>query len=49
MMKCLMNFSSLQLFDGIECEFPLFFIFMIIDGKYNFTFLFVKGIKEMSF
>lgn len=24
---------SLQLFDGIECEFPIFFIYMMIDGK----------------
>lgn len=24
---------SLQLFDGIECEFPMFFIYMMIDGK----------------
>lgn len=24
---------SLQLFDGIECEFPVFFIYMMIDGK----------------
>lgn len=23
----------LQLFDGIECEFPIFFIYMVIDGK----------------
>ena len=22
-----------QLFDGIECEFPIFFIYMMIDGK----------------
>lgn len=42
MMKCLINFSSLQLFDGIECEFPLFFIFMIIDGKYSCTLLIFK-------
>uniref|UniRef100_A0A8C5TDU2 Phosphorylase b kinase regulatory subunit n=1 Tax=Malurus cyaneus samueli TaxID=2593467 RepID=A0A8C5TDU2_9PASS len=26
--------AEIKLFDGIECEFPLFFIFMIIDGKY---------------
>ncbi|RMC09066.1 hypothetical protein DUI87_14071 [Hirundo rustica rustica] len=24
--------AEIKLFDGIECEFPLFFIFMIIDG-----------------
>lgn len=48
MVKCLLNFCSFQLFDGIECEFPLFFIFMIIDGKYSFTFLLFKGIREMS-
>lgn len=28
--KCSLLF---QLFDGIECEFPIFFIFMMIDGK----------------
>lgn len=26
-------FVFLQLFDGIECEFPIFFIYMMIDGK----------------
>uniref|UniRef100_H3AF26 Phosphorylase b kinase regulatory subunit n=1 Tax=Latimeria chalumnae TaxID=7897 RepID=H3AF26_LATCH len=25
--------AEIKLFDGIECEFPLFYIFMIIDGK----------------
>lgn len=26
-------FAFLQLFDGIECEFPIFFIYMMIDGE----------------
>lgn len=26
-------FVFLQLFDGIECEFPMFFIYMMIDGE----------------
>ncbi|XP_031411256.1 phosphorylase b kinase regulatory subunit beta-like [Meleagris gallopavo] len=40
--------AEIKLFDGIECEFPLFFIFMIIDGKYGFIFLFYRGITEIS-
>ncbi|NXL29510.1 KPBB kinase, partial [Glaucidium brasilianum] len=27
--------AEIKLFDGIECEFPLFFIFMIIDGVFR--------------
>ncbi|XP_025752138.1 phosphorylase b kinase regulatory subunit beta isoform X4 [Manacus vitellinus] len=27
--------AEIKLFDGIECEFPLFFIFMIIDGVFK--------------
>ncbi|XP_031977809.1 phosphorylase b kinase regulatory subunit beta isoform X4 [Corvus moneduloides] len=27
--------AEIKLFDGIECEFPLFFIFMIIDGIFK--------------
>ncbi|NXR82127.1 KPBB kinase, partial [Pycnonotus jocosus] len=27
--------AEIKLFDGIECEFPLFFIFMIIDGIFR--------------
>nr|XP_014349482.1 PREDICTED: phosphorylase b kinase regulatory subunit beta [Latimeria chalumnae] len=27
--------AEIKLFDGIECEFPLFYIFMIIDGVYR--------------
>ncbi|XP_078462665.1 phosphorylase b kinase regulatory subunit beta isoform X2 [Lampetra fluviatilis] len=27
--------AEIKLFDGIECEFPLFFIYMIIDGVYR--------------
>ncbi|NXO74522.1 KPBB kinase, partial [Phainopepla nitens] len=27
--------AEIKLFDGIECEFPIFFIFMIIDGIFK--------------
>ncbi|NXX27265.1 KPBB kinase, partial [Nicator chloris] len=27
--------AEIKLFDGIECEFPLFFLFMIIDGIFK--------------
>ncbi|XP_058848700.1 phosphorylase b kinase regulatory subunit beta-like isoform X3 [Acipenser ruthenus] len=27
--------AEIKLFDGIECEFPLFYIFMIIDGVFR--------------
>ncbi|ETE72965.1 Phosphorylase b kinase regulatory subunit beta [Ophiophagus hannah] len=27
--------AEIKLFDGIECEFPLFFIFMMIDGLFR--------------
>ncbi|KAJ6665975.1 hypothetical protein lerEdw1_000879 [Lerista edwardsae] len=27
--------AEIKLFDGIECEFPLFFIFMMIDGVFR--------------
>ncbi|XP_069463153.1 phosphorylase b kinase regulatory subunit beta isoform X1 [Ambystoma mexicanum] len=27
--------AEIKLFDGIECEFPLFFIFMVIDGVFR--------------
>ncbi|NXP65290.1 KPBB kinase, partial [Chloropsis cyanopogon] len=27
--------AEIKLFDGIECEFPLFFMFMIIDGVFR--------------
>uniref|UniRef100_F7AVX1 Phosphorylase b kinase regulatory subunit n=1 Tax=Xenopus tropicalis TaxID=8364 RepID=F7AVX1_XENTR len=27
--------AEIKLFDGIECEFPLFFIYMIIDGVFR--------------
>ncbi|NXC36528.1 KPBB kinase, partial [Campylorhamphus procurvoides] len=27
--------AEIKLFDGIECEFPLFFLFMIIDGVFR--------------
>ncbi|XP_005289892.2 LOW QUALITY PROTEIN: phosphorylase b kinase regulatory subunit beta [Chrysemys picta bellii] len=27
--------AEIKLFDGIECEFPLFFIFMMIDGMFR--------------
>ncbi|NWR44707.1 KPBB kinase, partial [Regulus satrapa] len=27
--------AEIKLFDGIECEFPIFFIFMIIDGIFR--------------
>uniref|UniRef100_A0A452IV42 Phosphorylase b kinase regulatory subunit n=1 Tax=Gopherus agassizii TaxID=38772 RepID=A0A452IV42_9SAUR len=32
--------AEIKLFDGIECEFPLFFIFMMIDGKYGLILVF---------
>ncbi|XP_058394096.1 phosphorylase b kinase regulatory subunit beta-like [Diceros bicornis minor] len=25
--------AEMKLFDGIECEFPIFFLYMMVDGK----------------
>ncbi|GLD74150.1 phosphorylase b kinase regulatory subunit beta isoform X1, partial [Lates japonicus] len=27
--------AEMKLFDGIECEFPIFFIYMMIDGVFR--------------
>ncbi|XP_078731901.1 phosphorylase b kinase regulatory subunit beta-like isoform X3 [Lampetra fluviatilis] len=27
--------AEIKLFDGIECEFPMFYLFMVIDGVFN--------------
>uniref|UniRef100_A0A8B9DME8 Phosphorylase b kinase regulatory subunit n=1 Tax=Anser cygnoides TaxID=8845 RepID=A0A8B9DME8_ANSCY len=39
--------AEIKLFDGIECEFPLFFIFMIIDGVFRGNFAQVKEYQDL--
>ncbi|KAH0619617.1 hypothetical protein JD844_000390, partial [Phrynosoma platyrhinos] len=39
--------AEIKLFDGIECEFPLFFIFMIIDGVFRGNTEQVKEYQEL--
>uniref|UniRef100_A0A670K389 Phosphorylase b kinase regulatory subunit n=1 Tax=Podarcis muralis TaxID=64176 RepID=A0A670K389_PODMU len=39
--------AEIKLFDGIECEFPLFFIFMMIDGVFKGNTEQVKEYQEL--
>ncbi|XP_061863865.1 phosphorylase b kinase regulatory subunit beta isoform X4 [Colius striatus] len=39
--------AEIKLFDGIECEFPLFFIFMIIDGVFKGNSAQVKEYQDL--
>uniref|UniRef100_A0A493T6E0 Phosphorylase b kinase regulatory subunit n=1 Tax=Anas platyrhynchos platyrhynchos TaxID=8840 RepID=A0A493T6E0_ANAPP len=39
--------AEIKLFDGIECEFPLFFIFMIIDGVFRGNSAQVKEYQDL--
>ncbi|OXB83980.1 UNVERIFIED_CONTAM: hypothetical protein H355_015491 [Colinus virginianus] len=39
--------AEIKLFDGIECEFPLFFIFMIIDGVFRGNLAQVKEYQDL--
>ncbi|EMP35923.1 Phosphorylase b kinase regulatory subunit beta, partial [Chelonia mydas] len=39
--------AEIKLFDGIECEFPLFFIFMMIDGIFRGNAEQVKEYQEL--
>uniref|UniRef100_A0A452IV07 Phosphorylase b kinase regulatory subunit n=1 Tax=Gopherus agassizii TaxID=38772 RepID=A0A452IV07_9SAUR len=39
--------AEIKLFDGIECEFPLFFIFMMIDGIFRGNPQQVKEYQEL--
>ncbi|KAM6408951.1 phosphorylase b kinase regulatory subunit beta isoform 2-T2 [Rhynochetos jubatus] len=39
--------AEIKLFDGIECEFPLFFIFMIIDGVFRGNAAQVKEYQDL--
>ncbi|XP_054626081.1 phosphorylase b kinase regulatory subunit beta isoform X3 [Dunckerocampus dactyliophorus] len=39
--------AEMKLFDGIECEFPIFFIFMMIDGVFRGNQAQVKEYQEL--
>uniref|UniRef100_A0A8C1AFL7 Phosphorylase b kinase regulatory subunit n=1 Tax=Cyprinus carpio carpio TaxID=630221 RepID=A0A8C1AFL7_CYPCA len=39
--------AEMKLFDGIECEFPLFFIYMMIDGVFRGNPAQVKEFQEL--
>ncbi|XP_067294132.1 phosphorylase b kinase regulatory subunit beta isoform X1 [Pseudorasbora parva] len=39
--------AEMKLFDGIECEFPIFFIYMIIDGVFRGNSAQVKEYQEL--
>ncbi|XP_053722032.1 phosphorylase b kinase regulatory subunit beta isoform X1 [Synchiropus splendidus] len=39
--------AEMKLFDGIECEFPLFFIYMMIDGVFRGNRAQVKEYQEL--
>ncbi|KAL7830884.1 hypothetical protein SRHO_G00303860 [Serrasalmus rhombeus] len=39
--------AEMKLFDGIECEFPIFFIYMIIDGVFRGNPAQVKEYQEL--
>ncbi|KAM9817435.1 phosphorylase b kinase regulatory subunit beta isoform 1-T1 [Neosynchiropus ocellatus] len=39
--------AEMKLFDGIECEFPLFFIYMMIDGVFRGNSAQVKEYQEL--
>ncbi|XP_052004976.1 phosphorylase b kinase regulatory subunit beta isoform X2 [Xyrauchen texanus] len=39
--------AEMKLFDGIECEFPIFFIYMIIDGVFRENPAQVKEYQEL--
>lgn len=39
--------AEMKLFDGIECEFPIFFIYMIIDGVFRGNKAQVKEYQEL--
>ncbi|KAG7315028.1 hypothetical protein KOW79_021116 [Hemibagrus wyckioides] len=39
--------AEMKLFDGIECEFPIFFIYMMIDGVFRGNMAQVKEYEEL--
>ncbi|XP_067351112.1 phosphorylase b kinase regulatory subunit beta isoform X1 [Channa argus] len=39
--------AEMKLFDGIECEFPIFFIYMMIDGVFRGNTAQVKEFQEL--